>query len=130
MPRRMNEVSWSNDGVSAWMGFRFTTQEELRLTIRPDLMNLGGLLSGAVTYAMVDYGMGAALWPHTTEEEAIATISISINYLQTAREGDVVCRCALDRRTRSTAALRGEVRHEDGRLLCTAIGSYAIFLRR
>jgi len=30
----------------------------------------------------------------------------------------------------STAALRSELRHDDGRLLCTAVGSYAIFPRR
>jgi uncharacterized protein (TIGR00369 family) len=123
-------VSWSNDGVSAFMGFEFAAQDTVRLTIRPDLINLGGLLSGAVTYAMVDYCMGATLWPHTTREESIATISIAINYLQTAREGVIECVCTLDRRTRSTAALRGEVRHEDGRLLCTAVGSYAIFPRK
>lgn len=79
---------------------------------------------------MVDYCMGATLWPHTTQEEGIATLNIAINYLQTAREGELVCRCALDRRTRSVAALRGEVHHADGRLLCTAVGSYAIFARR
>ncbi|MDP9384285.1 MAG: PaaI family thioesterase [Actinomycetota bacterium] len=126
----MTGVMWSNDAVGEFMGFEFEAQDTVRLTIRPELLNLGGMLSGAVTYAMVDYCMGATLWPHTARDEGIATISISINYLETATEGGVVCRCGLDRRNRATAALRGEVRHEDGRLLCTAVGSYAIFARR
>lgn len=126
----MTGVMWSNDAVGEFMGFEFEAQDTVRLTIRPELLNLGGMLSGAVTYAMVDYCMGATLWPHTARDEGIATISISINYLETATEGEILCRCGLDRRNRATAALRGEVRHEDGRLLCTAVGSYAIFARR
>jgi acyl-coenzyme A thioesterase PaaI-like protein len=51
----------------------------------------------------------------------------AINYIQTAREGEIVCRTVLDRRNRTAAVLRSEVRHEDGRLLVTAIGSYTIF---
>ena len=99
------------------------------MTIRPELINAGGMLSGVATYALVDYCMGSTLWRETSEEEAIATISISINYVQTATEGDVVCTTELDRRNRSNAVLSSEVRHEDGRLIATAIGSYSIFKR-
>jgi hypothetical protein len=42
----------------------------------------------------------------------------------------VICTTELDRRNRSAATLRSEVRHEEGRLMATAIGSYAIFPRR
>ena len=66
----------------------------------------------------------------TTDDEAIATVNIAINYIQTATEGDVICTTELDRRNRTAATLRSEVRHEDGRLMATAIGSYAIFPRR
>jgi acyl-coenzyme A thioesterase PaaI-like protein len=79
---------------------------------------------------MVDYCMGSTLWAQTTDEERIATISISINYIQTATEGELVCHTVLDRRNRTNAVMRSEVRHEDGRLLVTAIGSYTIFPRR
>jgi uncharacterized protein (TIGR00369 family) len=112
------------------MGIRWEDPQTVRLQIRPELINAGGLLSGVVTYAMVDYCMGSTLWAQTTEEERIATISISINYIQTATEGELVCRTVLDRRNRSNAVMRSEVHHEDGRLLVTAIGSYTIFPRR
>ena len=119
-----------HDGVQAYLGFRWISDEECRLTIRPDLLNQGGLLSGIVAYALIDYGMGAALWPHVTAEEFFATISIGITYIATAREVEAVCRTQLDRRTRTTAALRSEVTHDGGKLLATAVGSYAIFPRR
>jgi uncharacterized protein (TIGR00369 family) len=117
------------DGVSDFFGIRWRHANEVHLTIRPELINAGGLLSGVATYALVDYCMGSTLWKQTGEEEAIATISISINYVQTATEGDVVCTTELDRRNRSNAVLSSEVRHEDGRLIATAIGSYSIFQR-
>jgi acyl-coenzyme A thioesterase PaaI-like protein len=120
----------SLDGVSSFMGLRWEDPETVRVQIRPELINGGGLLSGVATYAMVDYCMGSTLWAQTTREERIATISISINYIQTAVEGEIVCRTTLDRRNRTIAVMSSEVRHEDGRLLVTAIGSYSIFPAR
>jgi acyl-CoA thioesterase len=120
----------SLDGVSGFMGLRWEDPQTVRLQIRPELINGGGLLSGVATYAMVDYCMGSTLWAQTAREERIATISIAINYIQTATEGEIVCRTTLDRRNRTTAVMRSEVRHEDGRLLVTAIGSYTIFPAR
>ena len=118
------------DGVSGFMGMRWDSADTVRLEIRPELINAGGLLSGVVTYALVDYCMGSTLWPHTNEDEHIATLNISINYIQTATEGEIVCKTGLDRRNRTNAVLHSEVRHEDGRLLVSAIGSYAIFPAR
>jgi uncharacterized protein (TIGR00369 family) len=120
----------SLDGVTMFMGLRWDDPQTVRMTIRPELINSGGLLSGVATYAMVDYCMGSTLWVQTTPEERIATISIAVNYVQTATEGEVVCHTTLDRRNRSTAVMRSEVRHEDGRLLVSAIGSYSIFPAR
>jgi acyl-coenzyme A thioesterase PaaI-like protein len=120
----------SLDGVSSFMGLRWENPQTVRLKIRPELINGGGLLSGVATYAMVDYCMGSTLWVQTTADERIATISISINYVQTAVEGEIICRTTLDRRNRRTAVMRSEVHHEDGRLLVSAIGSYTIFPAR
>ncbi|MHB1469861.1 MAG: PaaI family thioesterase [Solirubrobacteraceae bacterium] len=118
------------DGVSAFFGMRWSDPQTVHLTITPELINAAGLLSGVVAYAMIDYCMGSALWVHTTEDESIATVNIAINYIQTATEGEVVCRSTVDRRNRSSATLRSEVRDEGDRLLATAIGSFAIYVPR
>ena len=120
----------SIDGVSGFMGMRWESAQTVRMTVRPDLINAGGLLSGAATYALIDYCMGSTLWVETSDEESIATLNISINYIATATEGDVICTSQVDRRNRHVAVLRSEVRHDDGHLLATAIGSYSIFERR
>lgn len=126
----MDNPLGSIDGVQAFMGISWDSPTVSRLTIRPDLMNAGGLLSGVVTYALVDYTMGSAVWAETSEDEGIATINIAINYVQSASEGELICTTVLDRRNRSVAVMRSEVRHEDGRLLVTAVGSYSIFPRK
>jgi acyl-CoA thioesterase len=118
------------DGVSAFMGLRWDDPQTVRMQVRPELINGGGLLSGVATYAMVDYSMGSTLWAQTTKEERIATISISINYIQTATEGEVVCRSVLDRRNRTVGIMKSEVTDADGRLLATAIGTYSIRVPR
>jgi uncharacterized protein (TIGR00369 family) len=128
--RRTDEDPGALDGVTRFIGMRWDDPQTVRLQIRPELINRGGLLSGVVTYALVDYCMGSTLWVQTTEQERIATINISINYLQTATEGEIVCRSVLDRRNRTIGIMKSEVRHEDGRLLVTATGSYSIFPAR
>jgi acyl-CoA thioesterase len=112
------------------MGLRWDDPNTLRMPIRPELLNGAGILSGVSTYAMVDYGMGAALWVETAEDEWIATVNIAINYVQTALEGELICRTTLDRRNRRLAVMRSEIVHEDGRLIATAVGSYTIFPRK
>jgi uncharacterized protein (TIGR00369 family) len=126
MPRPRDGI----DPISKHFGFRWEAPNRIRLTIRPDLINAGGLLSGVVAYALVDYSMGSTLWVDRNEGERIATIGISINYIQTATEGDIVCTSELDRRNDRVGVLRSEVRHEDGRLLATAVGSFSIFPER
>ena len=117
------------DDLTRWLGLRWETPQRVRLQIRPEHINPAGLLAGPIAYAMVDYSMGSTLWQERAEGEAVATIGISINYVQTAREGEVVCETQLDRRNDQVAVLRSEVRHADGRLLASAIGSFAIFPR-
>jgi hypothetical protein len=94
------------DDLSRWLGLRWEAADRVRITVRPEHINAAGLRSG---------------------DERIATISISINYVQTAREGDVVCTTTLDRRNDRVAVMRSEVTHEDGRLIATAVGSFSIF---
>jgi uncharacterized protein (TIGR00369 family) len=123
----VNDEYGGIDGLTRWLGLRWESPNRVRLTVRPELINPAGLLSGPVAYAMVDYSMGSALWVEREQGERIATIGISINYMRTARQGDVICETTLDRRNDRVAVLRSEVRDEAGRLLATALGSFSIF---
>src|SRR5256885_8514356 len=113
----MSRTTRPLDGVTGFLGMRWESPTTVRMDVRPDLINAAGLLSGAATYALVDYCMGSTLWVETTEEEMIATLNISINYIATTTEGEVVCTSQLDRRNRSQAVLRSEVRRDDHALI-------------
>ena len=120
------------DDITDFLGFRLEAPGRIGLTVTPALMNGGGMLSGIVPFGLIDYAMGTVLWREIAESESIATLNVAINYVATAREGDIVCVASMDRRTRTNAVLRAEVTTvgEEPRLLATAIGSYAIFPRR
>ena len=115
--------------MSRFLGMRWESAETVSIEVRDELINPAGLLSGPVAYALVDYSMGSALWARKQPGERIATINISINYLRTAREGEVICTSRVDRRNDRVAVLSSEVRDADDRLLATAIGSFSIFPR-
>ena len=40
-------------GITSFMGMRWEDPETVRLTIRPELINRGGLLSGVASFALV-----------------------------------------------------------------------------
>lgn len=117
------------DGLSEWLGIRWDSPQRARIEVRPELINPAGLLSGGVTYALVDYVMGSALWAQRNSGERIATIGIAINYVQTAREGEIACEARVRRRNDRVAVLEAEVHDAEGRLLADAIGSFSIFPR-
>jgi acyl-CoA thioesterase len=102
----------------------------LRLEIRPELVNGVGKLLGPVAFALTDYGMGAAVWDTLDAGQVCATVNVAINFVDSAASGEVVCTSRVDRRTRRAAATSAELRHADGRLLATAIGSFAVILGR
>lgn len=109
-----------------FIGLRRDGPGVTRLTVRPNLLNGMGLLLGPVGFALVDYSMASALWEFRNPGEVIATINVSLNFIQSATDGEITCRSTLERRNRHAAALSSQVHHEDGRLLITALGSFAI----
>lgn len=122
---------WFVDALGQWLGLAHERPGVLRLTVRPELLDAGGLLAGPVGFALIDYAMGSALWDVLAEGEGMATQNVAINFLATARAGELVCTARIDRRHRTAAALSAELRTAPGdgsepRLLCTAIGSYVI----
>ena len=125
-PRQLTEYG-GIDGLTRWLGLRWESprpgpahrppgaDQPGRAARRAGRLRDGRLLDGLDAVAQRESG------------ERIATIRISINYLRTAREGDVICESVLDRRNDRVAVLRSEVSDEHGRLLATAIGSFSIF---
>ena len=91
MGRRTSEVSPCAYG--RWLDGLLVTAEEGRLVldyrVRPEMTNPAGILHGGVVAGMIDdvFGMLAAT---LVEERFLVTIDLHVDYLASAREGDVV----------------------------------------
>ena len=119
------------DGVTGFMGMRWEDPQTVRLQIRPELINAGGLLSGVVTYALVDYCMGSTLWAQTSDAGAHRDDQhLDQLHPDGDRGRDRLHARSWTGATAPAAVMKAAVHAEDGRLLVTAIGSYSIFPRR
>lgn len=96
------------------------------VTVRDEFLNPTGVLHGSIAHAMADTGMGAALMAGLDEDHACATIEIKLSYLRPVFEGTLVCETEVVNRGGSVAFLESEV-HNDGSIVATATGSFAIF---
>lgn len=121
------------DGSGAFadlIGLELQTVEEGysrgELTVTDRLQNPNGVLHGAVTYAMADTGMGAALMQGLDEGYACATIELKVSYLRPVLTGTLVCETTVVHRGGSVAFLESDVQ-QDGESVARATGSFAIF---
>lgn len=96
------------------------------LTVTDDLYNPNNVLHGAVTYAMADTGMGAALQSGLEPEERCATVEIKISYMEPVRDGELVCETTVTRQGNSIAYLESDVRQGET-LVARATGTFSIF---
>jgi uncharacterized protein (TIGR00369 family) len=113
------------DELSEFIGIRFVAPDITEVEVGPRHINPAGVVSGAVIYALVDYGMGRAVWEIKEPQERALTVSIAITYVSSATRGRVVCRTRIDQKTGALVLLESEVHHEEGRLLARALGTFA-----
>jgi uncharacterized protein (TIGR00369 family) len=110
-----------------WAGLRLGPTGTVAVTLRPELINSVGLMLGPVAFALVDYAMSDVVWATLDRDlTAAVTVSATINYLDSCAEGVVTCTAQLDRRGGRVAGTSARVHAPDGRLLATALGTFAI----
>ncbi|EED32276.1 phenylacetic acid degradation-related protein [gamma proteobacterium NOR5-3] len=89
-------------------------------------MNPNGVVHGAVTYALADTAMGAALSGVLARGEICSTIEIKINYFRPAFAGPLRCETRVVHKGRRTGALESEIFDDQKRLLARATGTFMI----
>jgi uncharacterized protein (TIGR00369 family) len=115
-----------DDPYARHLGLQITAPGVVRLTVRAELVNSVGTLLGPVGFAVVDYAMGNIVWSGLEEGKLAVTVNVAINYLAGCNGGQVTCTAQLDRRGRRVAATSARVESDTGRLLMTAVGTFAI----
>ncbi len=97
-----------------------------KLDVSPDLLNPHGVLHGGAVYVMVDYSMGGATMSVLPPGDICATIEIKISYLASVRGGTLRAETGIIKRGRRVVFLESKVADEDGKLVATASGSFAV----
>jgi acyl-CoA thioesterase len=97
-----------------------------RLDVTADLLNPHGVLHGGAVYTMIDYSMGGATMAALAEGEICATIEIKTNYLASVRGGSLTCATEIVKQGRKVVFLESRVTDENGKLVATASGSFAV----
>lgn len=101
-------------------------KSQCKLIITEDHFNPQGVVHGAVLYALVDTGMGSAVYTTLDGAQLTATIEIKISYFKAVREGTVECFSTVVNRGKMTASIESEVINK-GKVVAKAYGTFAIF---
>ncbi len=98
---------------------------ELQVEAFEDLGNRRGNLHGGAVAAYLDIAMARALHTVIPNDAGIATISMTINYMEPAI-GNVTVKCQVERAGGSIAVLRGEVVNPDATIAANASAVFRI----
>jgi acyl-CoA thioesterase len=88
-----------------------------------------GSIHGGVVYALVDTGMGAALYTLLKEREGCTTVEIKVTYFKAVLSGSLMCDTRVLHKGGHIAFLESEVRNGES-LVAKATGTFAIFKLR
>lgn len=81
----------------------------VRLPLRPDHMNLGGVVHGGVTAALLDSCMGGAVVSTLADDEWCGTASLNLNYLRWGQGAELRGEASVVKRGRALAFVEGRV---------------------
>jgi uncharacterized protein (TIGR00369 family) len=97
------------------------------VVIGPEHLNPNGVVHGAVLFALVDTAMGKSTMSVIDEPDRYcASIEVSLRFIRPAVDGRVTATATVVKRGRSVVHLESRVVEDDGRLVATAAGTFAI----
>jgi uncharacterized protein (TIGR00369 family) len=88
--------------------------------------NPNGVAHGAVLFAMVDTAMGKATMEVLPEGRRCASIEVQLRFLRPEISGALEAEAHVVKQGRRIVFLDGRVNDEDGRLVATASGTFAV----
>lgn len=115
-----------------WMGVVFDRYEHddvvLRVPFREDLTNDGVVYHGGVIAAAIDTAGAAAAWSNHDFDKGTraSTVSMSVQYVGTAKRSDLVCRARTVKRGRELTFTEITATDADGLVLAHAVQTYRI----
>jgi uncharacterized protein (TIGR00369 family) len=104
----------------------------LRLPIRNEITNAGGIIHGGATSALVDTAATAAAWatPRANNDGRGTTVGFAINFLAPGRDADLIAEAAALQRGGNLTIVDVMVRDSAGSNIAKAQVTYKIKLLR
>ncbi|HIG03806.1 MAG TPA: PaaI family thioesterase [Candidatus Poseidoniales archaeon] len=103
----------------------------VQVLVTKEHTNKGGVVHGGLTTMLLDMALGGALVSTLKLEEWCATTALNVNFLDAGQVGDhLISSGRIVRRGRNVAHLAGEVVNQNGRVIASASGTWAIWNKR
>lgn len=115
-----------------WLGIGFDRYEHddvvLRLPFRADLTNDGTIYHGGVVASCLDTAGAAAAWSNHdfTKGARASTVSMSVQYVGTCKQSDLVCHATTVKRGRELIFTEITATDDEGRVVAHAVQTYRI----
>ncbi|WP_219835244.1 PaaI family thioesterase [Paenibacillus sp. R14(2021)] len=93
------------------------------LQLRPEHLNLAGIVHGGVLASLLDNAMGLVTILECPGERTVTT-GLNVHYLQSSSEGRLTCEAVLLHKSRRTLTLEGRIADNKGELLVWGSGTF------
>ncbi|MEE9417222.1 MAG: PaaI family thioesterase [Acidimicrobiales bacterium] len=98
-----------------------------RLTMGEHHLNPNNVAHGSVYFTMADTSMGGATMSLLGEGWFCTTVDLQIRFIRPVSEGEVTCDTKVLKRGRTVVHLDSSIVDQQGQLLATAQGTFAVF---
>ena len=117
--------------LQRFLGMELTGDEPgvgfAHLDVGPDHLNPNGVVHGAVLFALVDTAMGKATMSVVEEPgRYCASIEVALRFIRPAVAGRLTATATVVKRGRNVVHLESRVIGDEGRLVATAAGTFAL----
>ncbi len=127
---------WQKQGESTFwglLGCEFAGWDgktvTVALDVKPQLLNLIGILHGGVHATLIDSAMGLVVMIARPRENVVTT-NLNLNYVAPASEGRILVTAELLHATRKSMNAQAFVRTEGGELLAFGTGTFRVMDRK
>lgn len=108
--------------LGLWVTEQTPQRARVRVDRKPELLNSWGVMTGGVIMTMLDFAMAAAVRGQVGATVSVATIDISMAFMNPAR-GDFHVEGRVLQATKSTFFCEAEALAADGTLIAKGIGT-------
>jgi len=102
----------------------------ISIPITPFIHNPLNMPHGGILAVILDTAMGTLATHSLSEEFAVVTTNLSINYIAAAKEGNLHAQAKFSHKGRQTMVIEGEIVDDHGKRIAIGTGSFFVIPRK